>query len=75
MEKELAVAAPNRRITVRAPAEIVFNLEKALDIQRQLLGRLGCRGCTSGFDIRFILENEFVVDAAGKLHSLGVEGA
>lgn len=52
----------NRPVNVRVPAEVAYDLEKAQQIQREILGRLGCMACCSGFDIRFILENEFIVD-------------
>jgi hypothetical protein len=61
-ERMARASAFNRPVNVRVPAEVVFDLEKVQQIQKDILGRLGCMACCSGFDIRFILENEFIVD-------------
>jgi hypothetical protein len=74
MEELRRLSAFNRPVSVRAPAEVVFDLEKAQEIQRDILGRLGCPACCSGIDIRFILENEFVVDADLNIREAGIGG-
>lgn len=61
----------NRPVNVRVPADVAYDLEKAQQIQREILGRLGCMACCSGFDIRFILENEFIVDAELNVREAG----
>lgn len=51
-------------VQVRVSADVMFNLEKAQAVQKKVLGRLGCPGCTSGFNLSLVaLEREFVVDA------------
>jgi hypothetical protein len=54
---------PLRGVRVFVPAEVAFNLEKMQKVTANLLGRLGCPGCHSGFDIRFIHELDFIVNA------------
>jgi hypothetical protein len=65
-----STAAFNRPVNVRVPAEVAFDIEKVQQIQKEILGRLGCVACCSGFDIRFILETEFMVD-----HELNIREA
>jgi hypothetical protein len=61
----------NRPVNVRVPAEVAFDLDKVQQIQKDVLGRLGCQACCSGFDIRFVLENEFIVDRELNVRELG----
>jgi hypothetical protein len=53
-----------RPITVMVPPEVAFDIDKTQAILKSVLGKLGCQGCTSGFDIRFVLERDFVVNPA-----------
>lgn len=64
-------SAYNRPVTVRVPAAVAYDLDKAQQIQREVLGRLGCTACCSGFDIRFILENEFIADHDLNVREIG----
>lgn len=50
-------------VRVSVPAEVAFSLEKMNKVTAGILGRLGCPGCHSGFDIRFLVERDFVVNA------------
>ena len=61
----VTAARYNRTVIVHAPKEIVFDLEKVLAIQEDLLGQLGCRACCSGFDFHFPTELEFIFPAHG----------
>ncbi len=47
-------------IRVKVPAAAAFNLKDMNKITETVLGKLGCPGCHSGFDIRFDIEREFV---------------
>jgi hypothetical protein len=62
---KVTAARYNRTVIVHAPKEIVFDLDKVLAIQEDLLGQLGCRACCSGFDFHFPTELEFVFPAGG----------
>lgn len=49
-------------VYVRIPASAAYDLEKMNRITKGILGKLGCPGCHSGFDIRYLLEREFIVN-------------
>ncbi|MBY0577605.1 MAG: hypothetical protein K2P57_01010 [Burkholderiales bacterium] len=50
-------------VRVTIPAEVAFNLDKMNKVTAGILGRLGCTACHSGYDIRFIVERDFVVNS------------
>jgi hypothetical protein len=52
-------------VRVSIPPEVHNDLAKFQKIQKELLGKLGCLGCCSGWDIRFNVQRQFVLD--GKL--------
>ena len=63
MEDDMSEPMPGRGlVTVRIPAEIAFEAGKLSKVTTNLLNRLGCPGCHSGFDIRFIHEMDFAVN-------------
>lgn len=49
-------------VRVAVPVDVYFSLDKIQEIQKNVLGRLGCRACCSGWDIRFDIERHFIVD-------------
>lgn len=57
----------DRVATVRVDAATFADLGRMQDITAQTLGRLGCDGCHSGWDIRFLLERDFAVNPKGQL--------
>lgn len=60
---ELVEAAPTRPVRVTVPAVFAYDLDKFQEIQRTIFDRLGHAMCISGFDIRWRLEDDFLVDA------------
>jgi hypothetical protein len=58
----VTVSAHDNTVRVKVPAETLYNLEATQQVQRLVLGRLGCQACCSG---RFIIfeqeEGEFSV--------------
>lgn len=52
----------NRTVQVSVPQAIAFDAKKMTKVTASVLRKLGCPGCHSGFDIRFIQELDFVVD-------------
>ena len=59
-------------ITVRLPGRLT-SLEQANKVVASVLGKLGCGGCLSGFDIRFTHVRDFVVDAKSlDVHEVGI---
>ncbi|MBD7923529.1 hypothetical protein JR064_21375 [Xanthomonas sp. CFBP 8703] len=51
-------------VTVAVPVEVGNDIEKMHKITREILGRLGCAACHSGFDLRFVIERDFRVNPA-----------
>jgi hypothetical protein len=52
-----------RPVRVVVPTDVLFNLDRMQKVTANLLGRLGCPACHSGFDIRFLRETDFLVNA------------
>ncbi|MGE0403908.1 MAG: hypothetical protein AB7T06_44785 [Kofleriaceae bacterium] len=57
-------------VTVSVPAKLAANLKDMEKLTANVLGKLGCPGCHSGFDIRFRQELEFVANAHGEVRAL-----
>lgn len=55
-------SAEDRVVHVRLPRSVAFDLQKFQRIQKDILGRLGCQACCSGFDIRWDFVRGFAVD-------------
>jgi len=53
----------NRTVQVSIPAEVAFDLDRFQQVQKGILGKLGCMACCSGWDIRFDVQRRFVVSA------------
>lgn len=49
-------------VRVAVPLDVHGNLDKMISLQKDILKKLGCAACCSGFDIRFQIERQFVVD-------------
>ncbi|NZA27150.1 hypothetical protein H0E84_12240 [Luteimonas sp. SJ-92] len=49
-------------VTVSVPASVANDLGKMNEVTKSILGRLGCEGCHSGFDIRYLIERDFRVN-------------
>jgi hypothetical protein len=67
-----SVAALSRRgatVRVALPADVAFNLDKFQKFTRDLAERLGCKPCLSGAACWFVLEQDFVVNPAGKIEA------
>lgn len=61
----------NQVVRVTLPAEAYYNLDQFQKLQKDILGKLGCLGCTSGYDIRYNLQTRFQIDE--KLNILAME--
>lgn len=53
---------PNNVIKVSLPASAYYDLDSFQKVQKDILGRLGCMACCSGWDIRWDLQRRFLVD-------------
>jgi len=49
-------------VRVSIPKELAYNLDRFQEVQKNILGKLGCRACCSGWDIRWEFERRFLVD-------------
>src|SRR5262249_10968651 len=58
-----------QEVRVTIPASLFHNLEAMQRVTKQVLGQLGCEGCHSGFDIRYDVVRQFVVDERGAVQS------
>jgi hypothetical protein len=64
---------PVVRVTI--PAAIFHKLDAMNSVTRKVLGQLGCEACHSGFDIRYDVIREFIVDETGNVHAPTVGGS
>jgi hypothetical protein len=55
-------AALDRVVHVTLPAEVAFDIDRFTKVQVDILGKLGCMACCSGWDIRYDIQRRFVVD-------------
>lgn len=60
----VAVNISSKRNVVRVsvPAKAYFDLGSIQEIQKDILGELGCLACCSGWDIRFDMQRNFVIN-------------
>lgn len=49
-------------VRVALPASVAFDLDSFAKVQKDILGRLGCLACCSGWDIRWDVFRDFRVD-------------
>lgn len=52
----------DRTVRVSIPAKVAFDLDSMQQVTANILERLGCPACHSGWDIRFDMERQFLVD-------------
>lgn len=52
----------NNVVHVTVPAAVAFDLESMNKVARDVVARLGCDNCHSGWDIRFRTARQFVVN-------------
>jgi hypothetical protein len=61
-----------RVVRVSVPAKVINDLGAIQRVQADVLGQLGCPGCCSGFDIRFDLARQFLVDEELNVRTPGI---
>jgi hypothetical protein len=69
----IAAAGLSNVVRVSVPVDVYFSIDRIQKVQKDILGRLGCMACCSGWDIRFDLERRFAVDEKLNVRPL-VEG-
>jgi len=60
--ENIAFDRADKPIYVTVPASVAYDLGKMKKVTETVLGKLGCPGCHSGFDIRFDFERRFAFD-------------
>ena len=68
----LRAAGASNTVRVTLPVEVAFNLDRFQKVQAEIFGRLGHPQCVSGWDIRYDLVRQFVVDPQGKISAGGM---
>lgn len=53
---------PSNVVRVSVPAKAYYDLGSIQRIQKDILGQLGCLACCSGWDIRFDMQRNFVIN-------------
>jgi len=69
-DAKVSATAVSRSVRVTLPREVAYDLDRFTKIQKDILGKLGCLACCSGFDIRWDFEQRFVVDAKLNVQSV-----
>lgn len=67
---QIARAAAPEVITVRVPLKVLWDFDTMTKLKKDVLGKLGCLACTSGFDIRWKGAREFVVNPALQINEI-----
>jgi hypothetical protein len=57
----LAATAAAGPVYVKMPSAALYDFDRFVEVQKNILDLLGCP-CTSGFDIRYIHHDRFVVN-------------
>lgn len=57
-------------IRVSVPPEVLTDLDAFQRAQSAILGKLGCRGCTSGFHFLWQSYSDYMVDTRGEVRAV-----
>lgn len=61
---QMSAAINPEVVSVRVPLEVLWDFDSLTKVKKEILGKLGCLACTSGFDIRWRGNREFIVNPA-----------
>ena len=67
---DLAVSSGNL-VRVTVPFKVAHDLQSMHRVTAQVLGQLGCEGCHSGFDIRYDVVRDFIVNEQLEVKTVG----
>jgi hypothetical protein len=67
----LSSASAGNPVRVRIPAQVAHDLKAMQRVTASVLGQLGCEACHSGFDIRYDVVREFVVNEQLDVKAVG----
>lgn len=72
--EQISRAVSPETVNVHVPIEVMWDSERLAGLKKDILGRLGCLACTSGFDIRWRTRREYVVNPALEVRELSEFG-
>lgn len=72
--EQISRAVNPETVNVHVPIEVMWDSERLAGLKKDILGRLGCLACTSGFDIRWRTRREYVVNPALEVRELSEFG-
>ena len=65
------ISSAGNLVRVKIPLRVANDLGSMQKITASVLGQLGCEACHSGFDIRYEVVREFIVDAKLGVKAVG----
>lgn len=72
--EQISRAVSPETVNVHVPIEVMWDSDRLAGLKKDILGRLGCLACTSGFDIRWRTRREYVVNPALEVRELSEFG-
>ena len=72
--EQISRAANPETVNVHVPIEVMWDSDRLAGLKKDILGRLGCLACTSGFDIRWRTRREYIVNPALEVRELSEFG-
>ena len=60
--RDAAAYVSDRSVRVSLPISVAYDIDRFQEVQRSILDRLGCMACCSGWDIRYDIQRNFLVD-------------
>ena len=72
-DDQLARATRPTAVSVHVPIELLWDFDSLTKVKKEILGKLGCLACTSGFDIRW-RARDFVVNPALEVREMSEFG-
>lgn len=57
----------DRLVRVAVPQQVAYDFDRMAAVTKQILRKLGCEACHSGWDIRFQLHRDFLVNEEGRV--------
>lgn len=70
----VSLASQASLVRVSVSREVAHNLDAMQKVTRNVLGKLGCEACHSGFDIRYDVLRDFIADERGEVRAAGQPG-
>ena len=72
--EQISRAVNPETVNVHVPIEVMWDSDRLAGLKKDILGRLGCLSCTSGFDIRWRTRREYIVNPALEVRELSEFG-